>query len=369
VKFDRTIGRLFRAVCSSNSDQIEAQLSFPIWASERIVSDTVDAAAYHAIVPLVAEALLKHQAPTSLQAEMLRVYRSQAAHVLRLEVLLKDVGAVLELAGVPFAVFKGAALAHGYHGNPLHRTYADVDVLVCAEDLDRVDLLLRDAGYLASEPTWRQALSLGYGETLYLAPNGTALDLHWHPIREPAIRRAFSLNTRDLLDRARTHRLDGRAPPSLDAEDMLVVVCAHACYDGAYRLGWMVDVARIEQSGQVRWDVLNDRCTQTGLGLPVQIVLDRARHALRYIPSGAPLQGGVWRGMMSALSAVRPIERSFGQAARGGVVFRSTRRSALASLRSLGQLAVIEVVKPLVTDPEHRWRQNRQSRDRSAHGP
>jgi len=365
---DRTIGRFFRAVCASESDQISAQLSSPVWASTQVVRDTVDAAIYHAIVPLVAEALVKHQAPEPLQAEMLRVYRSQAAHVLRLEALLKDVGAAFETAGVQFAVFKGAALAHGYYGNPLHRAYADVDLLVRAEDLDRVDLLLRGFGCVPSEPRWQEALSCGYGEMLYTAPNGAPLDLHWHPFREPAIRQSFCLNTTDLLERSRIQRLDGTALPVLDPEDTLVVVCAHACYDGAYRLGWLVDVARIEQSGHVRWDVLDERCRKSGLGLPVQVVLDRAVRTLRYPYSGAALHGGIWRAVMSALSTVRPIEQSFGQTGRGGIVYRATRRTTPASLYALCRLGIFEVAKPILTDPGHRWKRGKELRDRTVLG-
>ena len=260
----------------AKSDQIEAQLVSRSGRANGLFATPSTLPAYHAIVPLVAEALLEHRAPEALRAEILRAYRSQVAHVLRLEAVLKDLAAVLEGAGVPFAVFKGAALAHGYYGNPLDRAYVDVDVLVRAEDLGHVDLLLRQMGCGPSGLLWPQAFSSGYGEILYTAPSGVALDVHWHPIREPAIRRAFSLATKDLLERSRMLEIDGASVPVLDAEDMLVVVCAHACYDGAYRLGWLVDVARIEQSGHIGRGTLEERCRKSDLGLPVQVILDRA---------------------------------------------------------------------------------------------
>ena len=240
--------------------------------------------------------------------------------------------------------------------------------LIRAEDLGRVDLLLRDLGCLRSDGLWQQALSCGYGEIVYKTPNGSALDVHWHPIREPAIRRSFSLHTTDLLERSRTERLGVTALPVLDAEDMLVVVCAHACYDGAYRLGWLVDVARIEQSGHVRREVLDERCRRSGLGLSVQVLLDRARRTLGYTASSAALHGGLWRAMTGALSVVRPVEQSFGQAGRGGVVYRATRRSTGTSFGALGRLVVTDVAKPVLTDPEHRWRGKRDLRDRTALG-
>jgi hypothetical protein len=281
-----------------------------------------------------------------------------------LEGLLGDVVATFSAVGLPVAVFKGAALAHGYYAKPVQRAYGDVDLLIRAEDLDRADVALRDMGCIPGEPRWQQVLSDGYGEVFYVASRSATVDLHWHPTRELAVRRGFGLDTSDLIGRSQTVLIGDVAVPVLDTEDMLVVVCAHACFDGAYRLGWLMDAARIERSGRLRWDVLNDRCEETGLGLPVQVVLDRARHTLGYSPSIAPLSRGTWRKLTQALSALRPVEQTFGQVGRGGVVYRSTRRTTLRSSWTLGRLAITEVVKPVLTDPRHRWRQGREHRDR-----
>jgi Uncharacterised nucleotidyltransferase len=364
VSVDQTIGRLFRAICARDLAEIESHSTNPIWTNPDVIRDTVDAAVYHAIVPLAAEILLEKRFPHLLRSKMMKVYRAQATHVLRLELLLRNVAGSFGSTGVPFAAFKGATLAHGYYANAVQRAYVDVDILVRAENLGQADATLRDMGCMPTEPNWQVALSQGYGEVLYQAPNGAALDLHWHPIREPAIRRVFTQDPGDLIDRSRGVFVGEMSVPALDAEDMIIVVATHACYDGAYRLGWLIDVARIEQSGQVRWDVLNDRCRETGLGLPVQVLLDRARRTLGYSQDIPPLGRGSWRTLTGMLTALRPVEQTFGRVGRGGVVFRATRRTSTSSVVALGHLAIAEVAKPVFTDPQHRWRRDRDLRDR-----
>lgn len=150
----------------------------------------------------------------------------------------------------------------------------------------------------------------------------------------------------------------------LDPEDMLIAVATHASYDGAYRLGWLVDVARVEQSGRVRWDVLAQRCETTGLGLPVQVLLDRARRTLDYTPADSrTLARGPWRLLTTALSVSRPIEQTFEQVLRGGLVYRATRQTSRTSVAALAALVRDEVAKPLLTDPSHRWKHRRRYRD------
>ena len=362
---DRTIGRLLRAVCVGDAVEVASQLRSSTWTSPQVVRDTLDAAIYHRVVPLLAEALAHAPGEELLFDEMMRAYREETSHVLRLESLfVRAVGALSE-AGIAVAAFKGPALAHCYYGTPAQRTYMDIDLLISIEDLDVANDALGSVGLLPTDVRWRQVANSGYGEVTYLGPDHTMLDLHWHPIREPVIRRAFTWTTQDLLGRATIAPVAGIEVPVLDPEDMLIAVASHACYDGAYRLGWLVDVARIERSGRVRWDVLAERCASTGIGLPVQVVRDRARRVLGYPEQSRPLARGTWRMLTATLAAVRPVEQTFGQVLRGGILYRSTRQSSGASIAALATLMRDEVARPLLTDPDHRWRSRRRQRDRA----
>jgi hypothetical protein len=363
----RAIGRLLRSVCVGDSGAVASEIRASDWASPPIVRDTVDAAAYHRIVPQLVGMLGQSSGDGPLLEETMRVYRSQTSNVLRLEALLVRAVAALSEAGIAVAAFKGPALAHSYYDVPSQRTYDDIDLLIPENAMRRADEALKSAGLQPTNADWPEdeAIRSGYGEVTYLGPNYTMLDLHTHPIREPAIRRAFSWTTADLLGRTTVTHVAGIEIPVLDPEDMLIAVATHACYDGAYRLGWLLDIARIEQSGRVRWDVLAERCRATGIGLPVQVVVDRARRTLGYHEASSTLARGPWPRLTAGLGAVRPVEQTFGQALRGGVIFRSTRQTAGRSLAALATLVLDEVAKPLLTDPNHRWKGRRRQRDRA----
>jgi hypothetical protein len=364
---DQIVGRLLREVCTGVTTEATVERFISSCSTEQLVRDTVDAAIYHGIVPLLAETLGHVSARGPLFDEALRICEYQTGQVLRLEALLGAAVTALSDAGIVSAVFKGPALAHCYYKNPAQRTYADIDLLISVDNLAQANQVLRSVGLQPNGGEFLKAANSGYGEVNYYGPKNTALDLHWHPMREPAVRKSFNWPTSDLLKRTTTAEVADIELSILDPEDMLIAVATHACYDGAYRLGWFVDVARIEQSGQVRWDVLAQRCRSAGVGLPVQVVLDRGRRALGYHPEGSwPLARGTWRSVSATLDAARPVEQTFGQAGRGGVVFRATRRTTASSLAALAGLAVAEVAQPVLTDPEHRWKRSRHERDREA---
>jgi hypothetical protein len=83
-------------------------------------------------------------------------------------------------AGVPCLVIKGAALAHLVYRQPHTRRRIDADLLVRAEDADRVSALLHDNGYLrATEISGGYASSQMHFDRADCADHRYALDVHW----------------------------------------------------------------------------------------------------------------------------------------------------------------------------------------------
>lgn len=357
---DRAIGRVLLATARQDFDAVGVELGRSP-GGRSFSSDLLSAAAYHALVPLLASALEHLEEPEELGTEVASLYRSQTSHVLRLEVLIDSATRALNEAGVKAACYKGPALAHGYFGSPAQRTYSDVDLLVEPSNLEAVHEALIRAGLRLSGPNWQEAVETGYGELLYAAPNGTALDLHWHVLRERQVRTGFCLDTTEMLSRSVPLRVGEVDAAMLDPEDMLIAVAMHACYDGAYRLGWLVDVDRVES--RVSHEVLAERCRETGTALPVQVMRDRSHAALGVTDRTPVLHRGAWRAMLSALSAVRPVENTFGQIMRGGVLYRSTRQTTARSAAAFGHLLVDEVARPVLTNPSHRWRRPKADRE------
>lgn len=336
----------------------DARLGLPDVADE-----VVSAAAYHGVLPLLWTAVESTPVPVALRHAAHDLYLPLVARDLRLANLLHTVDVALSGADIRYAVYKGPAVARFYPAAGL-RMFGDLDVLVAHRDLARVDDALHDAGLHGG---WSH-VPRDYAETNYVLGSAGALDLHWHVMREWPVRSAFALDTDEMLARAeRVAVYDGTAL-CLDPVDQFLAVATHACYDGAYRLGWLVDIAQLLGSPQVSWDEVRRRCAASRTALPVQVIVDRAVRALGLDASGgsgapgAPLARGVWRGVLGAVSMARPVERTFRQVGRGGLVFRATRASGGASAAALVRLAVTDALVPLVHDRGHRWRTRRQER-------
>ncbi len=324
-----------------------------------IAVEVVKAADYHAILPLLFKATAASACPPRLRDHARANYLPLVARGLRLEHLLHTAATVLAAADLPYTVFKGPSLAWRYYPVPDDRIYTDVDLLVNRHHLDAADAALKGAGL--SDIT--QPSLPGCAERQYHLDGYGSIDLHWNVIREPSVRNSFALDTATMLTRAKTTEIAGLNCPTLDDCDQLIAVATHACFDGAYRLGWLVDLALLLGSPSLDWELARRRCMETQTSLPVQILLDRTKRSLDCELPGPPLTRAAWRDLMAAVSAMRPAEATFRQAGRGGLLFRSTRRSTLGSLAQLAPTLALEGVLPLLRDPGHRWRRVRAQRD------
>lgn len=325
-------------------------------------SEVVQESLYHGVFPLVALALESVVPGSDVASSVAAELPARLAHNLRLEAMAAEAVTLLEEAGIACAVFKGPALSHGYYESPNQRLYGDVDLLVSPSDFVRSGELLSGAGYHRVGEHLESVLERGYGEAAFGKAHGQAIDLHWHLMREANVRSAFGVRTSDLLSRATKLPMHGRALPVLDPTDELLAVATHACFDGAYRLGWLVDLARIADSGNVDWARLSEYTTRTGTGLAVQVMLDRAQRAIGPITAQQLQHYSTWRALLGSVEWVRPAARSFRRIGRGGVVFRATRTSTVSSAKALMGLAFSEALRPLLTDRRHRWRRSRGSR-------
>jgi hypothetical protein len=237
------------------------------------------------------------------------------------------------------------------------RAYGDVDLLIDRDAVPRADEALTAAGLVGG---WA-GVPADYAETTYRLGGPAMLDAHWHVMREPAVRAAFDMDTAAMLQRTRRVTIGDQQISVLDPADELLAAATHACYDGAYRLGWFVDIARLLGSADFDPAELRLRAAQTRTALPVQVIIDRTQRALG-VAGPPPLAGGLWRRAIGLLAAARPVQHSFRQAGRGGLAYRATRATTIRSFVALGDLVFTEGIRPLITDPHHRWRMGRKRR-------
>lgn len=320
-----------------------------------VAAEIVSAAMYHGVLPLLWTAVGRIETADALRSAVHDPYLSLVARRLKLGHLAKLVDEALTSARVRYAIYKGPAVARHYP-SPTMRAYSDIDVLINRRDVGRADAALRAAGLSGG---WEGVPDI-YAEAGYHLGGMGSVDLHWHVMRERRVRAAYALDVDAMLGRARRNPSVSNLF-TLDAADEVIAVATHACFDGAYRLGWFVDVARLLTAPGFDSDELRRRCAQTSTRLPVQVILDRAASAIE-LPIDLALVGGAWRRTLKELSVRRPVERTFRQAGRGGLAYRATRPTSVRSFAALVGISVREGVVPLLQDPDHRWKTRRNIR-------
>ncbi|MCW2530268.1 MAG: hypothetical protein JWM76_5128 [Pseudonocardiales bacterium] len=355
-------GRLLRGVAATLGEPTV----LPIFGDERLcdpamVDYVARCARYHNILPLLWMAMQQNQHSDQLRVATLSLYRPAVGHALRLHQALRGIVVALTEAGVPFAVFKGPALSWRYYRSPQDRFSSDVDILITAHALRLARPALIKAGFVGplAPPSDRAP---GNAETSYRLPGYGIADVHWHIMREVRVRRAFSIDTTAMLNRVQFIDMDDLAVPILDDADAAIAVATHACFDGAYRLGWLVDLARVLRRVDSR--DLRGRCVEVGAVLPVAVMADRMQITLGEPAPALGMSHSIWRQILRAVARVRPAQQSFQQPLRASVMYRATQASSVTSLIELARLLRTESL-PELSSSGHRLRQPHYRRDGS----
>ena len=166
---------------------------------------------------------------------------------------------------IPVIPLKGPALAEALYPHPALRPCSDLDLLIRRETLDRVDNLLLGLGYrrLADAHSFQFDLAFDRA-TLYEAPSGIHVDLHWGLVSDPR----YSWDEREGLtvwDRAVRVRVAGENALGLCPEDLLLYLAVHlAVHHALAGLLWYYDLFLILErwAGTLDWEVLAARASR-----------------------------------------------------------------------------------------------------------
>jgi hypothetical protein len=175
----------------------------------------------------LAAALPDSVVPAAARARLIGEARAARARHL---VMTTELGRLLRgcrAAGLPVIVLKGPALAETVYPEPALRPFSDLDLLVRPADRLAMDALLRDLGLrrLADEHTWEFDIAWD-GATLYEAPAGVRVDLHWSLLTEP--RFAWSPGEQaDVWGRAVPLTVAGERGLQLGREDLVLHLATH----------------------------------------------------------------------------------------------------------------------------------------------
>lgn len=224
----------------------------------------------HAMVPLLYWHLgdaPPGSVPEAHLSEMRASFLTNTMRNLELTRELLRVVKAFESQGVPIVPYKGPVLTASVYGNLALRRFVDLDVLVHKHDIPRAKRLLSSLGYLQQDELSevQEAAFLHADCEYHFAPNGEDRDLvelHWQITPRTF---SFLLDVESLWERLEEASLGGAAVPTLSAEDLLLILCAHGCAEFWHQLRLICDVAELVQAREaLDWDALVHRAGAVG---------------------------------------------------------------------------------------------------------
>jgi hypothetical protein len=171
-------------------------------------------------------------------------------HLVASLAIAEDLGRIadtLDVAGIPFASFKGPTLAVALYGDLAAREFEDIDLLVPADHVQRAESVLAQLGYACGrgeverDRGFRRAFVAWQGQyELRRAGHATAIDLHW---QLGAAYLPFPLAADRVWDRLTGVAVGRRAVPSLAGAELALLLAGHGTKEGWHRLKWVADFA------------------------------------------------------------------------------------------------------------------------------
>ena len=263
----------------------------------------------------VADRVLSIDDEQALELHDLQV--NQLSQDLILERRLIDVVRLLTKSGLDHRVLKGTAIAHLDYPDPALRSFADVDLLVRADEWDDAITVLGKAGwqrhFSEPRPGFDRRFIKGVVLTHRGDDTGPELDLHRTLALGP-----FGLTVRlaDLWNSHENFSIGGQQLRALPAEERFLHACLHSMLgDFPARLVPIRDVAQIGLSGKLDRERVMDLARAWRMEVVLLQATQLAWDALTLDGSSEPLIPTGWlnptRRQIKALDAYLSPARSY----------------------------------------------------------
>jgi hypothetical protein len=195
----------------------------------------------------------------------------------------------LSALGIEVMPYKGVALAELAYGDIALRHAGDIDLLIRPQDFPRIRDAVRELGYtphLSLSPAEERAyLKSGYECAFDGVAGPNLLELQW--AIQPTFY-AFDFDMDALFQRATTITVAGHPMKTPSAEDLLLVLSAHAAKHVWGRLVWLCDIARIMGLATLDWTWIASQAKALGIVRILRITMHLANRLLSAtIPAAA----------------------------------------------------------------------------------
>lgn len=217
--------------------------------------------------------------PNELAAELRQAYRWNARRNMVLYQELGKVLGVLRARDIPAIALKGLHLAADVYDSVGLRTILDIDLLVQADDLMRIE---RELFSLGCKPyDYHRVIDRDNYHFLYTLPESQlSVEIHWTIVPASC---PFTIDVEGLWARAGAVMLGNMSIPALAPEDVLLHLCMHAAKDWYQAiLRMLCDINEVVRRyrTEIDWNVVCTRAREWGVLRSVYLMLRLARELL-----------------------------------------------------------------------------------------
>ena len=247
----------------------------------------------HGVHPLLAQALLsvQNQVPEEALKNLKQTYQANLHKALLLSREFVRIVECLSHASIEFLPYKGMALAETIYGDLALRQSGDIDLLIHAGDLKRVQQAVAELGYTPhvtlSENEQEAYLKSGYECVFDGAAGRNLLEVQW--ALQPRFY-AVDVDMKGLFRRAQPVSVAGSTVKSLAPEDQFIVLALHAAKHVWGSLIWLCDLERISRLPALDWKWIGEQARKLGIVRILRVTLLLAQRLLGLpLPASAAL--------------------------------------------------------------------------------
>lgn len=290
----------------------EADLTWMSQMSDADWQHVVSLAQSHQLAPLACYELRRHArdaVPLWVMTALQTTYHNVLASNTRVYDRAQRILEAFQQASIPVLLLKGGLFAQTLYPNIGTRSMSDLDLVIHLEDLEPVDAVLQNLGYLAvGHGTRPHEYLLRYGgEVTYRPPpSWPMVDLHWHVIFGEWVRRTTAVLEEDFWSRTEPALIDGVEVRQLAPADSLLHQVWHASVvHGFADLGLrpLVDLDRTIRAEALDWPAFVELVQRVRLASATYFTLDMCVRLLNTpVPSQVlqALQPPAWRRRLVA---------------------------------------------------------------------
>ncbi|MGZ7151691.1 nucleotidyltransferase domain-containing protein [Bacillus sp. BC08] len=228
------------------------------WFSDIDWEVFLEQAVHHRVYPVIYQKLKQvdeELIPSHIVQTLNRKYKKNTFQMLYLSAEMERINKLCNENEIRMIFLKGPVLSQDLYGDISLRTSCDLDVLIPMQNLEKVEMLLLEQGYvkddyiqtILNDWKWRH-----HHITFFHPTKQIKLEIHWRLNPGPGKEPGFE----ELWGRKRKSNLTSNSVYMLGKEDLFLFLVSHGARHGWSRLRWLVDIKKIVDQ-ELNWSEIH----------------------------------------------------------------------------------------------------------------